>query len=474
MKTLQSTLLLALSATFAGCAAPDTADPDAETFDAAEGMEDEGDLGEARAAVTGPEMPFTLRNGSNNHCMDVVDGSTADGAGTQAWYCNGGLNQTFIPVLADGTSRQPVPGDEIQLVARHTDKCLDVYGGFTTPDTRIIQWPCHGQDNQRWIVEDAGNDAVRLRSKSSNHCLSPETAMVGSPLFQHVCDTADAKQRWTFQATNAPPRPPAGTSVTLYEHTDYQGGGATFTTDVPNLDIWTWFNWDNLTSSVKVSQGGFVTLYRDPNYGGPCETVWFDTPSMFERLVGNDAVSSLRIGSYCPTVVLYEHASYGGAARSRSETDNLADIGFDNKVSSLRVSPGMRISTYSDPYYSGNCSSFTGDVSSLSSTLVGNDSLSSFRYGAHCNTRHVTFKNQAGMVARFRLKRSGQWTEFSGNVNAGESRTMDFTQNAPLEVEVTFMDGGGWVSACQETLDSSSGRTVKLQGVTFSYGCAVE
>ena len=39
------------------------------------------------------------------------------------------------------------------LVASHSSSCLDVNGGSLDDGASIIQWQCHGGDNQQWRLE---------------------------------------------------------------------------------------------------------------------------------------------------------------------------------------------------------------------------------------------------------------------------------------------------------------------------------
>ena len=57
------------------------------------------------------------------------------------WTCNGGTNQQWSLTNV---------GDHVQLVARHSGKCLDVRSGSTADGAAIIQWTCTGATNQQW------------------------------------------------------------------------------------------------------------------------------------------------------------------------------------------------------------------------------------------------------------------------------------------------------------------------------------
>ncbi|WP_420042659.1 RICIN domain-containing protein [Cystobacter fuscus] len=76
-------------------------------------------------------------------CVDVSSASTEDGAAVVQWGCHGGNNQRFY--VQDW-------GGRYRLVAKHSGKCLDVSGASTADGAYFIQWPCHGGDNQTFYL----------------------------------------------------------------------------------------------------------------------------------------------------------------------------------------------------------------------------------------------------------------------------------------------------------------------------------
>ncbi|MEU1321049.1 carbohydrate-binding protein [Streptomyces tibetensis] len=73
-------------------------------------------------------------------CLDVSGNSTADGAKVQLWSCNGGANQNW-QASSDGALRNPQSG-----------KCLDVSGANSSDGTLVHLWTCHGGANQKWTL----------------------------------------------------------------------------------------------------------------------------------------------------------------------------------------------------------------------------------------------------------------------------------------------------------------------------------
>ena len=59
------------------------------------------------------------------------------------------------------------------ITAVHSGLALDISERLTTEGVKVIQWPWHGGDNQRWSIESAGSGAgsYRLVAKHSGKAL---------------------------------------------------------------------------------------------------------------------------------------------------------------------------------------------------------------------------------------------------------------------------------------------------------------
>jgi GH43 family beta-xylosidase len=117
---------------------------------------------------------FTSPDGTENwivyHANSASNGGCGNGRTTRAqeftWNADGTPN--FGTPVALGTTL-PGPSGETAatptsytLVNRNSGKCLDVNGGGTADGTNIFQWTCNGGANQKWSVEDLGDDTNRL------------------------------------------------------------------------------------------------------------------------------------------------------------------------------------------------------------------------------------------------------------------------------------------------------------------------
>ncbi|MEV6285629.1 ricin-type beta-trefoil lectin domain protein [Kribbella sp. NPDC051770] len=120
--------------------------------------------------------------GLGGKCLDVTNGSTANGNQPQLWTCSSGPNQQWT-VGTDGTIRA-------------LGKCLDVTGNGTANGTAVQLWDCFGGPNQRWTRSNG-----TLINAASNTCLDvrDNNSADGARLQIWTC-TGGANQRWTTPA----------------------------------------------------------------------------------------------------------------------------------------------------------------------------------------------------------------------------------------------------------------------------------
>lgn len=154
------------------------------------------------------DIAFTARPGlyqlvasHSQKCLDVPEWSLNDGMPVVQWACNGGDNQTW--------SLETASGGYSRLIARHSGKCLDVSGESTDDRAEIIQWPCHGGENQQWRVE-AVTGGYQLVARHSGKCLDVrgESTNDGGSIIQWSCH-GGANQTWLLRpVSTVPPRLP--------------------------------------------------------------------------------------------------------------------------------------------------------------------------------------------------------------------------------------------------------------------------
>ncbi|MFI6228926.1 ThuA domain-containing protein [Micromonospora echinospora] len=119
--------------------------------------------------------------GLGGKCLDVRNGSTADGTQAQIHSCNGSAAQTW----------SVTPGGPVRALG----KCLDVSGGGVADGTKIQLWTCNGSGAQVWSAQADGT----VRNPQSGKCLdvSGNSAVDGQAVHLWTCH-AGANQKWTL------------------------------------------------------------------------------------------------------------------------------------------------------------------------------------------------------------------------------------------------------------------------------------
>jgi hypothetical protein len=172
---------------------------------------------------------YQLVNRNSGKCLQIASNSMSNGGGVHQWECGDPhtkLNQDFTLV--------PSPSNPAlyQLVARHSNKCLDVINADQNAGAGVQQYSCLGwsQNNQVWEgipVEANGpdNSWVKFVAKHSNKCLEIQNSGTGNGAVavQNNCD-GRASQQWTFLSVEGNQVPlNAGITVdeVLYGHPGY-------------------------------------------------------------------------------------------------------------------------------------------------------------------------------------------------------------------------------------------------------------
>ncbi|WP_199044481.1 BNR-4 repeat-containing protein [Glycomyces salinus] len=143
-----------------------------------------GDAGE------GNRIAEVVNRGSGK-CMDVVSGSTENGAEIIQWDCHGGDNQRW--------ELRDVGGGYFEVVSRASGRCLDVDARSTANGAQVIQWSCNGGTNQQWELRDI-DGRVQLVARHSGKCLDviDQSTANGTRLQQYDCSSG-SNQQWSLQ-----------------------------------------------------------------------------------------------------------------------------------------------------------------------------------------------------------------------------------------------------------------------------------
>jgi hypothetical protein len=124
-------------------------------------------------------------------------------------------NKFIVPTIANGKVfvastnsvaafglLNPGPGP-VQLIARHSGKCLDVTNISTDPDGPLQQWTCWGGPNQQWMLTPTGGGAFKATSINSGMTVrvSDNSAADGAPITQHPYEDMP-NEKWVLAPTS--------------------------------------------------------------------------------------------------------------------------------------------------------------------------------------------------------------------------------------------------------------------------------
>lgn len=129
-------------------------------------------------------------NETDDKCLDVKDGSTANGARVLAYPCQGTNNQRWNAVKrADGY---------YQIINRNSGKCLDVTDVSVADGAPMQQWDCAGSDNQAWAITSGGLSP--MRAKHSGKCLDlPGSTQADNAQIQQWTCNGTGAQNWILK-----------------------------------------------------------------------------------------------------------------------------------------------------------------------------------------------------------------------------------------------------------------------------------
>ncbi len=146
---------------------------------------------------------YILVNRNSGKVMEVVSGSTADGADIRQGIYSGATYQQWDVVPLD--SRSGGDFSYFTIKAAHSGKAADLLNWSYDDGGDIIQWPSGG-GNQHWFFEDVGDGWFYLRNRWSGKYLDVSGASTanGANIFQWS-GNAGLNQQWRLL--------PAGASV---------------------------------------------------------------------------------------------------------------------------------------------------------------------------------------------------------------------------------------------------------------------
>lgn len=127
----------------------------------------------------------------SNKALDVAGAGTGDGINVYQWSKANVTNQHWL--------LQDAGGGYYYLVAKHSGKVLNVAGASKDDAANVLQWKNGGEDNSKWRLEDAGDGYFYLIAKHSGKVLnvSGSATADGTNVIQYTKSNSD-NSKWKF------------------------------------------------------------------------------------------------------------------------------------------------------------------------------------------------------------------------------------------------------------------------------------
>jgi hypothetical protein len=89
-------------------------------------------------------------------CLEIAVASQYNGALLQQWGCNGSSQQSWQTSFVENAGG----AEYIKLIPKHSGKCLDVLGGSTADGASVGQWDCNTTAQQKWTLQSVNSGPV--------------------------------------------------------------------------------------------------------------------------------------------------------------------------------------------------------------------------------------------------------------------------------------------------------------------------
>jgi hypothetical protein len=125
-------------------------------------------------------------------CLYVTGSSKSNGAYLQQYTCLGWSSQRWLlkPIIFTGA------GTYYEIISQNSGKCVDIEGASMADRARAQQYTCHGGDNQLFLQVFYGGGPSFV-ARHSGKCLDVEGDYVTdhAKVWQYTCDY-DLNQQW--------------------------------------------------------------------------------------------------------------------------------------------------------------------------------------------------------------------------------------------------------------------------------------
>lgn len=240
-------------------------------------------------------------------------------------------------------SPMPIPGKYYMLRNKQSIMVLDVLDFNQENGAIVVQ--SHGSDNenQQWLLSDAGNGYYTLTVKHSGKVLTVRDASTqdGAQIEQYEKNGSDA-QLWQLEETEEGyyilTSKASGMALTVsgnedqdaYDNDDeYKSFIQQRANQGSDIQLWRF----ELCSDVLSQK---VEIYSDADYRGRKQELEPGRYDIDKLTIGNDRLSSLRVPPKM-RVILYENHGFTGKSKEFTSDTRYVGNDFNDKTSSLEI-----------------------------------------------------------------------------------------------------------------------------------------
>ena len=178
---------------------------------------------------------------------------------------------------------------------------------------------------------------------------------------------------------------PPDFGITLYRDLNLRGVSQTFTDDV--ADLRGSRIGDDQATSVAVRGGCRARLHRDPHFRGGFIEIGADVVDLRRTGMGDDTATSIEVRCNSSRSWSGQGGASPGGGWGSDSGSTWGGSGGDAPYG---------VTLYRDPHFSGLSETFTGDVSDLWDSRIGNDEATSVRLSRGCRARLYRDGNYQG------------------------------------------------------------------------------
>jgi galactose oxidase len=149
------------------------------------------DFTHQQLAAAPPTGAVTLKGLESSRCIQLSSGTALDSP-LQIWDCDRSAKQTWQVV--------PIADNRFALKNQQSNQCLDLLYGSVADDTPAIQYTCHYNNNQQWVLMSVdANGSYMLRNAMTGTFLNVKGGTPNGAVVVGWQYANQGNQRWLLQ-----------------------------------------------------------------------------------------------------------------------------------------------------------------------------------------------------------------------------------------------------------------------------------